>query len=58
MIYETTGLEPIKIETEAGRLEYKLAQETIFGRGKPIRDKLIHTYELLLELVESTTPEN
>ncbi len=52
------GLEPIKIETESGRLEYKLAQETIFEKGKPIRDKLIHSYESLLEVVENASPEN
>ena len=52
------GLEPIKIETESGRLKYKLAQETIFEKGKPIRDNLIHSYESLLRLVGSITPEN
>ncbi|RNC86159.1 MAG: 3-methyladenine DNA glycosylase [Balneola sp.] len=35
------GLEPIKIETEEGRLEYIQAQETIFERGEKIRVKLL-----------------
>lgn len=44
------GLEPIKIETENGRLEYVNAQESIYKKGKPIREKLILEIENLLEL--------
>ncbi|MCG8373222.1 MAG: 3-methyladenine DNA glycosylase [Balneolales bacterium] len=35
------GLEPIKIETESGRLEYIEAQQAIFEKGKPVREQLI-----------------
>jgi len=42
------GLEPIKIETEAGRIEYVKAQETIFEKGIPVRQKLIGEIEGLL----------
>ena len=43
------GLEPIRIETEAGRKEYKELQEAIFEKGKPLREKLIQQYEALLK---------
>lgn len=43
------GLEPIKIETEEGRKEYKALQEAIFEKGKPVRDKLITDYGSLLK---------
>lgn len=42
------GLEPIKIETEMGRLEYAKAQEAIFVKGIPVREKLIGKIERLL----------
>lgn len=45
------GLEPIKIETEAGRIEYLKAQESIFESGVPIREKLIEEIEGLLNLL-------
>lgn len=43
------GLEPIKIETESGRLEYLNHQESIFEKGKSIRERLIKEIENLLE---------
>lgn len=43
------GLEPIKIETEEGRVKYKLTQEAIYEKGKPIRNKLINAYEGFFE---------
>ena len=43
------GLEPIEIETEAGRKEYKELQESIFEKGKPVRDKIITDYGSLLK---------
>tara|TARA_R110000868_G_scaffold37111_13_gene131591 strand:+ start:6451 stop:7341 length:891 start_codon:yes stop_codon:yes gene_type:complete len=41
-------LEPIKIETDAGRLEYVKAQEAIFEKGIPVREKLIKQIEELI----------
>ncbi len=49
------GLSPIKIETEAGRFEYKETQEAIFEKGKPIREKLIIEYERFLECLEESS---
>ena len=46
------GLEPIKIETEAGRLEYTRAQEAIFEKGKPVREKVIKEITKILILNE------
>ena len=43
------GLEPIKIETETGRKEYLEAQQAIFEKGKPVREKLIGEYELIAD---------
>lgn len=43
------GLVPIKIETESGRLEYAKAQEAIFKKGKPVRDKLIWEIEKIIQ---------
>jgi len=43
------GLQPIKIESESGRKEYKELQNAIFEKGKPIRVKLVKEYEALLE---------
>lgn len=48
---EAFGLEPIRIETEEGRIEYKEAQEAIFEKGLPVREKLIGEYEILLNTV-------
>jgi hypothetical protein len=45
------GLQPIKIETEAGRKEYKLKQEMIFKKGAPIREKIIACMHELLKSV-------
>ncbi len=45
------GLEPIKIETEEGRMEYIQAQEAIYERGKPIRKSLIQKYQYLIDSV-------
>jgi hypothetical protein len=47
------GMEPIKIETEKGRKEYKLKQEMIFEKGFPIRDKILNAMNGLLIKVES-----
>ncbi len=45
------GLEPIKIETEEGRLEYLQHQEAIFEKGKPVREELIGEIMNLNDLV-------
>jgi hypothetical protein len=42
------GLEPIKIETGAGRKEYKAKQEMIFQKGVPIRKKIIEKMKEVL----------
>lgn len=47
------GLEPIKIETDSGRNEYKQKQEMIFEKGLPIREKIIDAMNSLLTIVES-----
>ncbi len=47
------GLEPIKIETEAGRKEYLDLQTRFFENSRPIRKKLIEAYEIVIEIVES-----
>ncbi|MFV1884415.1 MAG: 3-methyladenine DNA glycosylase [Balneola sp.] len=44
------GLEPIKIETESGRLEYLKQQEAIFEKGKPVRKSLIEEIKRLLNV--------
>ncbi|MBO6795125.1 MAG: 3-methyladenine DNA glycosylase [Balneolaceae bacterium] len=44
------GIEPIKIETEAGRKEYLEAQQTIFENGIPVREQIIKEYEGILSL--------
>ncbi len=43
-------LEPIKIETEEGRAEYLLAQQSIFEKGIPVREKLIKEFEQILAI--------
>ncbi|MEX0723595.1 MAG: 3-methyladenine DNA glycosylase [Gracilimonas sp.] len=45
------GLEPIKIETEVGRKEYKQKQEMIFEKGVPVRKQLIERMQDLLERI-------
>ena len=45
------GLEPIKIETEEGRLEYVKRQKAIFEKSKPIRETLINEYQHILDFV-------
>jgi len=45
------GLEPIRIETEAGRKEYLNHQSAIWKKGKPVRQTLIDAYDSLLDLV-------
>lgn len=51
--YDATefGLEPIKIETEAGRKEYLERQTEIYENSMPIRKELIREYERVLEWV-------
>lgn len=51
--YDATefGLEPIKIETEAGRKVYLERQMEIFENSQPIRKKVIEEYEKVLEWV-------
>lgn len=48
---EAQGLIPIKIETEAGRIEYKQKQEMIFQKGIPIRERVITCMRELLKCV-------
>lgn len=43
------GMEPIKIETEKGRKEYRFLQEEIFRKGVPVRERLIEEYRRLIE---------
>ncbi len=52
--YDATefGLEPIKIETEAGRKEYLDRQMEIFENSQPVREKVIEGYEKVLGFVE------
>lgn len=45
------GLEPIKIETEAGRKEYLVKQKEIHKKAVPVRKKLIQHYRKILKLV-------
>lgn len=42
------GLEPVKIETSAGREVYKQRQEAFSQRAEPVRRALIEAYERLL----------
>lgn len=39
------GLQPIKIETEEGRLEYSRKQRHLYEQSRPIRKQLIREYE-------------
>ena len=45
------GLDPIKIETEAGRIAYLEAQQAIYNKGVPVREKLIGAFESLLTML-------
>lgn len=45
------GLEPIKIETEAGRMEYVERQRAIFEKSRPVRARLIGEYRDLREAI-------
>lgn len=45
------GLEPIKIETEAGRKVYLEQQMNIFEQSMPIRQRLIAAYEDMIGIV-------
>ncbi len=45
------GLEPIKIETEEGRMEYVKLQKEIYQRSVPIREELIGGYQQLIRLI-------
>ena len=47
------GLEPIKIETDKGRLEYVEKQQTIFKKSQPIRRQLIREYQQMLSLLKA-----
>src|SRR5699024_990007 len=46
------GLEPIKIETEEGRMEYVEKQQAIFEKSQPIRQQLIREYQQILSLLD------
>lgn len=48
------GYEPLLIETEAGRQEYKTRQAGIWKEAAPVRQALIHHFEKLLYAVEAT----
>ena len=43
------GLEPIRIETEAGRAAYEQEQRALTEAGKPLRARLIAALQDLLE---------
>tara|TARA_B100000575_G_scaffold294225_2_gene308779 strand:- start:3532 stop:4509 length:978 start_codon:yes stop_codon:yes gene_type:complete len=45
------GLKPIKIETEKGKKEYRVAQETLSVKAKKIRSHLIVELELLWDIL-------
>lgn len=44
------GLEPIKIETEAGRKEYLEKQMEIYENSQPVRQRLIEAYKNLIQV--------
>ncbi|MTI86726.1 MAG: 3-methyladenine DNA glycosylase [Balneolaceae bacterium] len=45
------GLEPIKIETEEGRKQYREHQEHIFEKSRPLRQRIIEEYRKLTEII-------
>lgn len=49
---EAFGFEPIKIETEEGRIKYKKLQESIFEGSIPIRNQLVKEYKNLVSLLD------
>jgi hypothetical protein len=51
--YDATefGLEPIRIETEAGRIEYLDRQMEIFENSQLVRDRVIEEYERVIAFV-------
>lgn len=46
--FRERGLEPIKIETEGGRLKYLEKQKAIYNKGVPVREHLIREYQQLV----------
>jgi len=46
------GLQPIKIETEAGRLEYVEQQREIYEKSRPVRSQLIGEYRRLADALD------
>ncbi|MCW9706000.1 3-methyladenine DNA glycosylase [Fodinibius salsisoli] len=46
------GLEPIRIETEEGRLEYVEKQRAIHQKSQPIRQQLITEYQGILQALD------
>lgn len=45
------GLEPIRIQTKEGREQYRGLQRKIFEEAKPLRERLLQTYDYLLAQV-------
>jgi hypothetical protein len=52
------GMEPIKIETKAGRLEYVRRQREIYQRSIPIREQLISEYQRLMAYLRNHEARN
>lgn len=46
------GLNPVKIETDEGRIEYKKRQQDIWKRAIPLREQLLKCYKGLLSEVK------
>lgn len=42
------GLEPVKIETEEGRIEYLERQMAVYQQSEPLRERLINEYHRIL----------
>ncbi len=51
------GLEPIKIETEAGRMEYLEKQRAVYEKSVPVRKQLIREYRALMEALNIEAAE-
>jgi hypothetical protein len=45
------GFDPIRIETPAGRAEYVALQKKLHQQGRPVRHRLLETYQALLRAV-------
>ena len=43
------GFEPIRIETQSGRIEYRAEQQAIYEKGQPLAKRLLHDCEKLLQ---------